>query len=101
MDKDKSLDKKKVWKPEEVWAQVYSDHDPDKEAVLCSVYTAQAEPDSDTLGNFMRKEGAGHARGAYLLEGNHLKNRVSIRTLSVRTALSGSVSKQFEPPEGC
>lgn len=66
-----------------------------------TIHVAQAELDSDTHGNFTGKEGAGHARGAYLLEGNHLKSRITIRTLLVRSALSCSASKQFEQPEGC
>lgn len=110
MDKDKSLDMENVQTPEAVWAQVCSEHDPDEEALLflapeyfamhSTIYIAQAEPDSDTRGNFTGKEGVGHARGAYLLEGNHLKSRITIRTLLVRSALLCSASKQFEQPEG-
>lgn len=34
MDKDNSLDMKKVQKPEAVWSQACSDHDPDEEGLL-------------------------------------------------------------------
>lgn len=34
MDKDNSLHMKKVQKPEAVWAQVCSDHNPDEECLL-------------------------------------------------------------------
>lgn len=36
---------------------------------------AYAKPDSDTLGNFMGKEGVEHVSGTHLLQGNHLKIR--------------------------
>lgn len=37
---------------------------------------ADAKPDSETQGNFMGKEGVGHASGAYLIGGNPLKTRI-------------------------
>lgn len=49
---------------------------PDYFATHSTIWIAHGKIHSDTQGNFMGKEGVGHASGTYLLGGNHLKSRI-------------------------
>lgn len=49
---------------------------PEYFAMHSTTRTVDAKPDSDT--HFMGKKGVGHASGAYLIGGNHLKSRIML-----------------------